>query len=240
MGAQSGNVIIGQTVWPDRIAPQRTCTDRVTPVVELAKGRRVLNIGCCGSDALISPLTVHRRIAREASYCVGVDIYEAGVEKMKADGENVFLANGESFDLDEKDFDLVVLGDIIEHVSNPGLVLDNSNRHLNDGGSVVVSTPTPFALPVMMRIIRRGSFQVNSEHVSWFDPVTLTGLLARSGFEPEWIFWTEASSRPALRFLQRRRLSFHDTFGIVAKKMRRVGPHSVIQRIQTRVAVDER
>src|SRR5665648_4633 len=181
MGIPSGNVILGQTVWPDKIAPQRTYPDRVTPVVELAKGKRVLNIGCCGSDALVSQWTVHRTIASAASYCVGVDMYEAGVEKMKADGENVFLADGESFDLDEKDFDLVVLGDIIEHVSNPGLVLDNSNRHLKDGGSIVVSTPTPFALPLMMRIIRRGSFHVNSEHVSWFDPITLTGLLARSG-----------------------------------------------------------
>lgn len=237
-GTRSGNVIIGQTVWPDKIAPQRLCADRVTPVVELAKGRRVLNIGCCGSDALASPLTVHRRIAREASYCVGVDVYEAGVEKMRADGERVFLANGESFDLDEKDFDLVVLGDIIEHVSNPGLVLDNSNRHLKDGGSLVVSTPTPFALPLMLRIIRRGSFQVNSEHVTWFDPVMLTCLLARSGFEAEQVFWTEASNRLALRFLQKRRLSFHGTFGIVARKMQPVGPRSVIQRIDTRSAID--
>jgi SAM-dependent methyltransferase len=201
--------------------------------VELAKGKRVLNIGCCGSDALVNEVTVHRSIAEVASYCVGIDIYEAGIEKMRGDGEHVFLADGENFELDEKDFDLVVLGDIIEHVSNPGLVLENSNRHLKDEGGLVVSTPTPFALPLMLRIIRSSSYETNSEHVSWFDPVMLTYLLARAGFEPEEVFWTDATNRAPYKLVQRRRPSFHNTFGIIAKKMRQVGPHKVVQRIQT-------
>lgn len=237
MGILNGKVVVGQVVWPDRIAPQRLYPDRVTPVLELAKGRRVLNIGCCGSDVLVSQLTVHRAIANSASYCVGVDIFEAGIAKMRDDGEVVILADAENFELDEKDFDLVVLGDIIEHVSNPGLVLDNSNRHLKEGGRIVVTTPTPFSLPLMLRIIRRGSYYLNSEHISWFDPVTLTRLLARSGFEPDRVLWTEGSPRPALRLLQRRRLSFHQTFGIVARKTGPVGPLRALQCIRSSAVV---
>jgi 2-polyprenyl-3-methyl-5-hydroxy-6-metoxy-1,4-benzoquinol methylase len=235
MAIQSGPVILGQTVWPDRIAPQRIVADRITPIVEMAKEKRVLNIGCCGSDALVSTLTVHRRIASAASYIVGIDIYEAGIEKMKSDRENAFVANAETFDLDDKNFEIVVLGDVIEHVSNPGLVLDNANRRLNDDGIIVVSTPTPFSLSLTLRIIRSGSYDCNNEHVSWFDPVMLTYLLARSEFEPKEVFWTDESNRAAVNFLQRRRFSFCGTFGIVAKKLKEVGPRKTVQRIQTKL-----
>jgi SAM-dependent methyltransferase len=215
-----GEVILGLEVSPDMIAPQDTSSNRVLPVVQLARGKRVLNIGCCGSDVLMACETVHRQIAKVASFCVGLDIYEEGVLKMKADGENVFLANAEYFELDIKDFDLIVLGDIIEHVSNPGLALDNANRHLQDNGKIVITTPTPFSLTHMLRVLIRGTYYVNSEHVLWFDPIMLAFLLERSGFRPERIFWTGKSSYSLINLLLRARMSLHDTFGIVAKKVR--------------------
>jgi 2-polyprenyl-3-methyl-5-hydroxy-6-metoxy-1,4-benzoquinol methylase len=187
-------------------------------MVELAQGRRVLNIGCCGSDALTSTDTVHSRLAGASSYCLGVDVFEEGIRKMQADGENVVLGDAERLDLDAA-FDLVVLGDVIEHVSNPGLVFDAASRHLVHGGIVAVTTPNPFSLPLMLRRLGLGSSPVNSEHVCWFDPVLLSFLLKRSGFEVAELLWTEASQYRPLRWLQHWRPYFHSTFGVIAKKI---------------------
>jgi SAM-dependent methyltransferase len=163
---------------------------------------------------------------------VGIDIYEDGIKKMQADGEEVYLANAESFDINIKDFDLVVLGDIIEHVSNPGLVLDNANRHLHDEGILFVTTPNPFSIAMFLKILVRGGYNVNSEHVTWFDPVLLSFLLDRSGFKSAQLLWTGPSKHSILRFLLSFRSDLRADFGIVGKKFRSIATKTNETRIE--------
>lgn len=214
-------VVIGLEMALDDIAPHIITPNRVIPIVELAKGKRVLNIGCCGSDALTNTNSVHGQFANVSDYCVGIDIFEEGIKKMQSDGLNVSVANAENFNLNET-FDLVVLGDVIEHVSNPGRVFDMANQHLKDDGLLAVTTPNPFALTLMVKRILGKSFKVNNEHICWFDPVLLSFLLDRSGFVPEQIIWTDPSRFQVLRWIQSRRKDFHETFGIVARKVKDV------------------
>jgi len=202
------------------VALQRVCSDGLQFILDSAKGKRVLNIGCCGSDVLVATETIHHKIQEVASYCVGIDIFEAGINMMRMKGENVYLANAEYFCLDDKNFDLIVMGDVIEHVSNPGLVFDNANRHLKHSGQIIVSTPNPFSLGLMKQNILRGKYFTNSEHVSWFDPVLLSYLAYRSGFKVEEILWIEGSVRR--RFFLKRRPALHYLFVMVASKFRDV------------------
>ena len=187
-------------------------------MIELSAGKRVLNIGCCGSDALRRSNWVHTAIGEASSYCLGVDIFEAGIEKMRAAGQNVAVGNAENLNLGDV-FDLVILGDVIEHVANPGLVFDSANRHLTTGGLVAATTPNPFSLTLMLKRLFRNSSTVNSEHVVWFDAVLLSWLMERCDFEVEEVLWTEASRWPPLRLLQKRRKDLHGVFGVIARKL---------------------
>ena len=200
------------------IGRQAIVRDRVAPTIELAQGKRVLNIGCCGSDVLARQDSVHSRIVDASSYCLGIDVYEEGIRKLQRDGHNVQIANAESFDLREQ-FDLAILGDVIEHLANPGCAFDMANRHLVDGGLLAVSTPNPFALPLMIKMMFRSSVPINREHVAWFDPVVMSYLLERSGFEVQSVFWTDASRVAPLRWVQSRRMQLHATYGVVARKV---------------------
>jgi 2-polyprenyl-3-methyl-5-hydroxy-6-metoxy-1,4-benzoquinol methylase len=206
------------------IGRQVIVPDRVAPTVELAEGKRVLNVGCCGSDVLARQDSVHSRIADASSYCVGVDVYEDGVRKLQRDGYNVLVADAQSFDLREQ-FDIAILGDVIEHLANPGCAFDMVNRHLVDGGLLAVSTPHPFALPRMIKMMFCRPLSLNREHVAWFDPVVMSYLLERSGFEVQSVFWTDPSRVAPLRWVQSRRMQLHATFGVVARKVEDcVGP----------------
>lgn len=200
------------------IGRQVIVPDRVVPMVNLAAGKRVLNIGCCGSDVLARDDSVHSRIANASSYCVGIDVYEDGIRKLQADGYDVRVADAQSFDLGEQ-FDLAISGDVIEHLANPGCSFDMANRHLVTGGLLAVSTPNPFALPLMIKMMFRSSLSLNREHVAWFDPVVMSYLLERSGFEVQNVFWTDASRIAPLRWVQNRRMPLHATFGVVARKV---------------------
>jgi 2-polyprenyl-3-methyl-5-hydroxy-6-metoxy-1,4-benzoquinol methylase len=202
-----------------KLGKERILPDRVTPLIEAARGKSVLNIGCAGSDALTASNPVHARIASVSTHCVGLDIYEAGVRKLAGDGFDVVYANAEDFDLPRKDFEVATMGDVIEHVSNPGRVFDCVNRHLVPGGLVAVTTPNPFSLTLMLRMLLRRPYIVNSEHVFWFDPPLLSFLLERSGFEPVELWWMEQSRIAPLRKLQEWHKPFHGTFGFLARKV---------------------
>ena len=192
--------------------------DRITPTLTISRGKKVLNIGCTGSDALISSLTVHHSLADVADSCLGIDIFEAGVKKMQADGENVMVADAEELDLDEKDFDVAVLGEVIEHITNPGLVLKAVHNHLKAGGKIILTTPHPFSLRILIKRLLTGSSPVNSDHIAWYDPIYLKWLLERNNFVVTELVWCAPSQRQILKVILKFRPDFHNDFALIAHK----------------------
>ena len=71
--------------------------DRNPMLVDLARGKRVLDVGCVNhtTDAYQDPAWLHGQIVKAASYCLGVDVLEEGVAHLRAAGFNAFLI-GES------------------------------------------------------------------------------------------------------------------------------------------------
>jgi 2-polyprenyl-3-methyl-5-hydroxy-6-metoxy-1,4-benzoquinol methylase len=76
-----------------------------------------------------------------------------------------------------KMFDVIIAGDVIEHVSNQGLFLDNIYRHLRDDGKLVITTPNAKWPTVMCR--------PNPTHTLWHDFYTLSAILERHNFRVE-------------------------------------------------------
>jgi SAM-dependent methyltransferase len=150
--------------------------------------------------------------------CVGIDIFSAGVAKLQSDGYDARVADAQQFDLPEKDFDVAILGDVIEHVGSPGCVLQCVRRHLTSDGEILVTTPNPFSIDLTLQVLLRNRYYVNREHVVWFDPVLLSFLLEREGFRTEELIWSGVSSRRLFRWAQSLRPNFHDTFGLRARK----------------------
>lgn len=70
---------------------------------------------------------------------------EEGLKKLRSDGYNVRLMDAESLRLGEK-FDVVIAGEIIEHLPNPGRFLERARAHLADGGELIVTVPNARSL----------------------------------------------------------------------------------------------
>lgn len=131
---------------------------------------KVLEIGCANAHRLrlfnergwmvsgIEPNEQSRRIAKEQH---GIDILQAAFSP-------ALLA-------DAAPFDLIILSDVIEHVSDPAQLIRDIATLLGDQGCLYLVTPNllkPFA--------DLGYF--NFEHLNYFSPLTLTRLLADAGF----------------------------------------------------------
>jgi 2-polyprenyl-3-methyl-5-hydroxy-6-metoxy-1,4-benzoquinol methylase len=161
-------------------------------ILDLAKGKRVLHLGCVGFADL--PTTDRVALARESLHyalsnvarVVGVDYSRDAIEYFRSNGvfTNVTYGNAEKLDEAQIDgpFDVVVVGDIVEHLSNPGLMLDGVRRFCNARTSVVITTPHSFGLLSFLKHVF-ARFVEGKEHVMTFNAQNIANLCARHGFQ---------------------------------------------------------
>jgi 2-polyprenyl-3-methyl-5-hydroxy-6-metoxy-1,4-benzoquinol methylase len=81
-----------------------------------------------------------------------------------------------------KEYDVIMAGELIEHLSNPGLFLERIKVHLKKTGVFIVTTPNAFSIRNVLRSLLLGWVPTNREHVSWYCIKTLSFLLKRHGF----------------------------------------------------------
>lgn len=55
-------------------------------------------------------------------------------------------------------YDMIVSCEGIEHIANPGLFLKSARRHLNPGGTIVVTTPNTWHPAARLKYFQRGFF----------------------------------------------------------------------------------
>ena len=169
----------------DAKATQRVHTgnDLLGHIETLVRGKRVLDIGVVSHSARYFDLPDwrHGRIHKAARYCVGIDILEPLVNELNKRGFNVRCVDATSdADLGER-FDVVFIGDVVEHVDNAVLLLRFAARHLAPGGSLYVTTPNPFSRKFFRQFKREGVMVVNLDHIAWITPTLAMELARRAG-----------------------------------------------------------
>lgn len=151
-------------------------------ICNLAKGKRVLDIGLCEHtrERIASTHWKHKALAAASDYIVGVDIDEELVTYIQSLGFNARVADATGdADLGEK-FDLVVIGDVIEHVENPVGLLRFAKRHLNPKGQIIVRTPNAFCYNYVWSVFKNGTDISNLEHLFYVVPTHALELARRT------------------------------------------------------------
>jgi hypothetical protein len=166
--------------------------DREALILELAAGRRVLHLGSVGFHArnVGDPIqkyreNLHSRIQAVASSIVGVDTNaevigaynEAGLETGMVVGSVEHL---EQLDLGEP-FDVIFSGNVIEHLSNPGMMLDGMRALSHSGTALLITTPHALGLRKYLSHVR-GRFRESDDHVMTFNGPSLANMIERHGF----------------------------------------------------------
>jgi cyclopropane fatty-acyl-phospholipid synthase-like methyltransferase len=84
-------------------------------------------------------------------------------------------------EIQEQQYDVIFGSHLIEHLTTPADFLATASRMLRPGGLIVLVTPNIKSLLSRVSGSRWVSFKI-PEHVSYYDPGTITELLSRSGF----------------------------------------------------------
>jgi SAM-dependent methyltransferase len=166
---------------------------RLELIKSLSAGKKVLHLGCTNwpytEDAIQAGTLLHKDLAAVASDLYGFDFDQAGIDFLKSKGfDKLFQADLEKLQdvkLSET-FDVIVAGEMIEHLNNPGLFLDGIKRFMNANTLLVITTINAYS---GMRFFvyglrgRGGGLEpVHPDHVAYYSYSTLKLLLERFGF----------------------------------------------------------
>jgi SAM-dependent methyltransferase len=168
-----------------RAAWRPAVADRIRFLEERCRGRLVLDIGCVAHDVerMKSPNWLHGRIAAVAQRCVGVDVLSDGVAAMQQRGYEVVLQDlGEGIGplADIAPFDVIVAGELIEHVEAINMLFNVASEALAPDGEMIITTPNPYA-PHRVRAAQLGIIWENVDHILYAFPSGIAELAERHG-----------------------------------------------------------
>lgn len=145
----------------------------------------VLDVGFWGQGITWEdPKWPHKLLRTQANEVWGIDIiYDESVVPSEA-RYRYRRAPAEDFSVDMK-FDVIFAGDLIEHLTNPGLFLDNVKSHLKSDGRLILTTPNAFSFYVMAGKLTREEPPINPDHTFYFNRRTISVLLNKCGMEVE-------------------------------------------------------
>ena len=176
---------------------------------------RVLELGAAGGDSLLKIKELGL-----AGEVVGVELCELPNSNQKNSSiDNFFIGNIESTSITFNDnyFDVIICGDILEHLIDPWEMVRKIQTWLKPGGTFILSIPNIRELKVMYKIFFKGDFGYEKDgildktHLRFFCKRNLIALITDAGLNIKIITSTDFYKRS--KFWKKRWLNFL-TFGL--------------------------
>ena len=118
--------------------------DKQTLVIEHCRNKEVLDVGCVGAfEYTIENMrnSLHYRLKPYTKKLVGVDIEEKGIQVLNSLGCDCRVGFAEDIQEELGKFDVVLLGDVIEHIPDPCAFLTKLRPLLKQDGTIICTTP---------------------------------------------------------------------------------------------------
>ena len=139
------------------------------------KNKTVLDLGVGDT----TDRSLHVFINKYAKKTIGVELDKIRAQRLQKKGFNVIQGNAETIKI-EKKFDVVMAGDLIEHLNNVGLFLETVKKHLKKNGLFIFNTPNAYSINFLIRgLLFGGKVPQFNEHTYLFTEDLITEILKR-------------------------------------------------------------
>lgn len=161
--------------------------DKFDFIIENIKDKIVLDIGCVEEMRDFSKLnmkkTQHYKLKQYTKRLVGIDLEKEGVESLNAIGCECYVSFAENVvKLNLGKFDVILIGDIIEHIPDPSLFLKSIRENLTDDGIIICTTPNIYGYHFTYSLLLKKPI-TRLQHVAGYCWVTLSNLFRLSGYD---------------------------------------------------------
>jgi SAM-dependent methyltransferase len=148
----------------------------------VGSGQRVLEVGCWSGH-------VTEHLVAGGNEVVGVEVDAAAAQLAEAHAERVHVADIERTPLSALEsgpFDVVMFGDVLEHLHDPTAALADAAGLLAPDGRFVISVPNVAHIDARMMLLQgnwdyQGDGLLDRTHLRWFTRRSLRELLADVG-----------------------------------------------------------
>jgi len=153
---------------------------------------RILEIGAGSGDTLVEIKKL--KLAVEV---VGVELVSlTDSQQENSEIDRLIIGNIEEIELDlpENYFDVIICGDVIEHLIDPWNVLRKLHKHLKNNGVLIVSIPNIREYHILYRILILADFKYGDRgifdrtHLRFFCKKNILSLLATTMYTPVTIY----------------------------------------------------
>src|SRR5262249_23969877 len=157
------------------------------------------HLGCIGITegstaekiaSMVDDRVLHAQVRRICRDIVGIDYDQATVDALRQRGFTEIIAGDEqqlhTFPLSQR-FDVILCGDLIEHLSQPGSILEGIKCCMAQDAELLTSTPNAFGFLHFARYAGN-VFHEGNDHVLSFSRFSLQNLLQRHGFYLEEVY----------------------------------------------------
>lgn len=173
-------------------------------VLQNYASNRVLEIGAGGGDTILE--IKKKNLAQEV---VGIELNE--IENSNQNNQLIdrfIFGNIEEIkiDLPKNYFDVILCGDVLEHLMDPWRLTKSTLSFIKPGGVLIVSCPNIRHYSALLSIYFKGRFDYKDEglfdktHLRFFCKANLNEMLAASGFTLEKSIPSFALSKPNKSF----------------------------------------
>jgi 2-polyprenyl-3-methyl-5-hydroxy-6-metoxy-1,4-benzoquinol methylase len=164
--------------------PRKT-VDRREYVLACCRGKRVLHLGCINfvtsgnwDEAIRRGDWLQGALEDVAVEVIGIDCAEEAVRDLRdrLGHSNIHYGDAQHLErLDMGKFDVIVAGEILEHLPSPGLFLGSAHSVVAQGGCVIITTSNAYCARRFVRI-PFGVESVHCDHVAYYSHPTLRRL----------------------------------------------------------------
>lgn len=136
--------------------------------------RRLLDVGSGPGGFVL--------LAKEQGWLASaLELNAESSKRLAAEGVQVIVRHLELSDLPSEGFDLISFWEVLEHLSDPRLVLAEARRLLAPGGLLLILVPNVQSLVTRLLHEKSNTFGGHS-HLNHYGPASLTRLLESQGF----------------------------------------------------------
>jgi 2-polyprenyl-3-methyl-5-hydroxy-6-metoxy-1,4-benzoquinol methylase len=146
------------------------------PYINKITSGKVLDVGCAYGFML------ERMPDSFEKFGVDVSEYAISIAKKRLPSAVFVISDAEkSLPFQEETFDVVICNDVLEHLENPAMALENIKKVLKKGGILYINTPNlnSFRKKIL------GFADKKEHHISMFSHKNLLDLLGTGGFKVE-------------------------------------------------------
>ena len=180
--------------WQAKTPQINKIVDRRHWIVDQCRDKEVLDIGFVADPQLVKKpnhdVPLHDQLVKTVLTYTGIDKKIPGYNSQDPYfSQTNTQTSSQYFEMDIEGYvnpgypyDVVILAEVLEHLSNPGKALDNIKKIMKENTKFLISVPNCFHQRVQDEL-KLGTEQVHKDHIAWYSPCTLTTLLTRHGFK---------------------------------------------------------